>query len=391
MKGRIALFTNTLAGGGMERAVVNIANQLSQNYYQVDLLLAECKGDLFEELSSNVNVVCLRKYSKIDFRLIWPMMTASRYSAKYYLQNLLKNWPKALRCIPDIKMYIRKYKPDILISTPMTASVAAILACERLADKPKLFAREASTLSVETENKNKSSFGNIAKLVPWAYAKTELVLSVSKGVKQDLCDKYSLKESCVEVLRNPIDAKQLINYSSEYNSNELIINLNSCYILGIGRLEEQKDFDTLIRAFSALKFNLPIKLVILGEGSKRKDLEDLVEELGISERVILPGFVRNPYPYLSNCDLFVLSSKWEGLANVLREAMIFGKKIVATDCPSGTREILENYTPGIVVPVSDYIAMSNAIFKALNTSSNEKINSVTSDIDDYLNLVNRFI
>ena len=159
----------------------------------------------------------------------------------------------------------------------------------------------------------------------------------------------------------------------------------------MGRLEEQKDFGTLIRAFSALKFNLPIKLVILGEGSKRKELEGLVEDLGISERVILPGFVRNPYPYLSNCDLFVLSSKWEGLANVLREAMIFGKKIVATDCPSGTREILENYTPGFVVPVSDYIAMSNAIFKALNTSSNENINSVTSDSDDYLNLVNRFI
>ena len=80
-----------------------------------------------------------------------------------------------------------------------------------------------------------------------------------------------------------------------------------------------------------------------------------------------------------------------GVADVLREAMIFGKIIVATDCPSGTREILENYTPGIVVPVSDYMAMSNAIFKALNTSSNENINSVTSDSDDYLNLVNRFI
>ena len=391
MKKRIGLITNTLTGGGLERAMVNIANQLSKNNYKVDFLVASNKGELFADLLDSVNVIILKKSSKLSIKFIWTIFLSSRDGYQLYFKNIRYRWPKAMKCIPAIKEYVHKADPDIILSTPMTANVAMILACSKSSNKTRLVVREASTLSMEIKNKVNPVFNNLIKIVPWAYNNAHRVICVSKGVKSDLCDNYLIDESKCEILRNPIDAKELYRLAKEYNPDELLIDIYSPYLLAIGRLEEQKDFGTLIKAFSILEYTIPIKLLILGEGSERKKLENLIDELELSERVIMPGFIKNPYPYLSKCDLFVLSSRWEGLANVLREAMVFGKKIVATDCPSGTREIIENYNSGIIVPVSDYQSMSKAIYNALVSDVNEDANVVIYNSNDYVNMINRLL
>ena len=121
------------------------------------------------------------------------------------------------------------------------------------------------------------------------------------------------------------------------------------FILSVGRLEKQKDYATLIMAFAKIANRVSDNLVILGEGSERTRLEALIDELSLSDRVFLPGFFINPYPFIRACDVFALPSLWEGSPNVIREAMILNKKIISTDCPSGVRELLEFGRYGVMV------------------------------------------
>ena len=106
--------------------------------------------------------------------------------------------------------------------------------------------------------------------------------------------------------------------------------------------------------------------MILGEGSERKELEQLIKDLDLAKDVLLPGFLPNPYAYMRRCSLFILSSKYEGLPTVLVEALYCGIPVISTDCPSGPREILADGKYGILVPVGDIPSMVQAIQKALD-------------------------
>jgi glycosyltransferase involved in cell wall biosynthesis len=136
-------------------------------------------------------------------------------------------------------------------------------------------------------------------------------------------------------------------------------------ILGVGELCARKDFGTLIRAFALVRRERPARLVILGKGRQREKLEALARELGVGADVSLPGFVNNPYPYMKRASLFVLSSAYEGFGNVLVEALATGTPVVATDCPSGPREILEDGRYGPLVPVGDVRRLASSILDTL--------------------------
>jgi glycosyltransferase involved in cell wall biosynthesis len=138
-------------------------------------------------------------------------------------------------------------------------------------------------------------------------------------------------------------------------------------ILSVGRLTSQKDFCTLIKAFAKVRQTNPSRLLILGDGEDRSALETLVDQLGLREDVSLPGFVANPYPYMTRADVFVLSSRWEGLPGVLIEALYCGAPLVSTDCPSGPREILADGKYGKLVPVGNMDRLAQAIEATLNS------------------------
>jgi glycosyltransferase involved in cell wall biosynthesis len=138
-------------------------------------------------------------------------------------------------------------------------------------------------------------------------------------------------------------------------------------IVATGRLAPQKNFPLLLQAFALLRRQRPARLLILGEGRLRPQLEALIAELGLGEDVALPGFVTNPYAAFARASLFVLSSDYEGLGNVLIEAMACGCPVVSTNCPSGPAEILEGGRLGELVPVKDAAALSAAMLRALDT------------------------
>lgn len=164
-------------------------------------------------------------------------------------------------------------------------------------------------------------------------------------------------------------------------------------ILGVGRLTPQKDFSTLIHAFAQVRTVRDCRLVILGEGELRAELEQLVASLGVQDSVQLPGFADNPFAWMSRVRLFVLSSRWEGLPNVLIQAMACGAAVVSTDCPSGPDEILEGGKWGKLVPVGDVEALAEALSENLqvldvvNSIERAMFFNVENAINAYLRLL----
>jgi len=193
-----------------------------------------------------------------------------------------------------------------------------------------------------------------------AYARADLVAAVSGAAAAELEKRLRLPH--VDVLYNPVvDPLQLRDYHPPMPQQ--MHDLPRPIILNAGRLHPQKDQTTLIKAFLRLAQG---SLVLLGEGPDRRELEEFVARSGASSRVWIPGNVDNPLDYMYHSDLFVLSSRYEGLPTVLIEAMGVGCAVVSTDCPSGPREILENGRYGTLVPVGDVDALAEAMASTLS-------------------------
>ena len=163
------------------------------------------------------------------------------------------------------------------------------------------------------------------------------------------------------MIYNPIVTSDLLKKSEAPLEHPWFKSGEPPVILGVGRLTAQKAFDVLITAFAQVRESQQARLLILGEGEDRPMLEALVKRLGLEQDIALPGFVSNPYSYMAHASLFVLSSRWEGLPTVLVEAMSVGTPVIATDCPSGPREILRDGQYGPLVPVDDPAALARAI------------------------------
>jgi glycosyltransferase involved in cell wall biosynthesis len=199
------------------------------------------------------------------------------------------------------------------------------------------------------------------------YIRSDYVITVSQEsasqIEKMIHQKYKKK---IITIYNPIINQKIFEMASQPVNHPLFKNKRDYkIILGAGRLTSQKDFTTLIKAFYHVKKQINSKLVILGEGEEKFALENLIREMNLQNDVILFGFVENPYPYYKNADVFVLSSRFEGLPTVLIEAMALSVPVVSTDCPTGPREILDNSKYGPLVPVGDENKLAEEIIKIL--------------------------
>ena len=329
---RVALYLPSLSGGGAERVMVLLANGLTERGLAVDLVLARAEGPYLKEVSPTVRVIDLG---------------ATRVT--YSLTPLIR--------------YLRKEKPAALLSALNHANVVACLA-HRLAGVPtRLIVTEHSTLSHARPGNHRG------RVVPWLmrrlYPRANAVVAVSKGVADDLVSTLALDAAKVHVIYNPVVTDDLFTKARAPIDHPWFEKDAPPVVLGIGRLTEAKDYPTLIHAFAHVRTQRPARLMVLGEGELRPQLEALVRECGLEQDVELPGFVTNPFAYLTRASVFVLPSKWEGLPTVLIEALACGTPVVSTDCPSGPSEILEGGRWGRLVPVGDIGALTEAINRAL--------------------------
>jgi len=341
-QGRIAFFLPSLRGGGAERMFVNLTNGFASRGLKVDLVLAQKEGPYLKDVSNKVRIIDL--------------------GVKRVLFSLL----------PLIK-YLRTEKPAALISSMEHANIIAGLAKFLARSKTKVIARAANTLSFSLKGTkwNKRWLRKYGAMIFYRFA-NEIVAN-SKGSADDLARTLKIPRERIRVIYNPTIIPDVFKKAREEIDHSWLNNKTSPVIMGVGRLRKQKDFSTLIRAFAKLREKKDARLIILGEGEDRKKLENLIKKLSLQDYVDLPGFVKNPYAYMARADVFVLSSRWEGLPNTLIEAMACGTPVISTDCPSGPAEILEGGKYGKLVPVGDVNALANAILEILENPLDKKI------------------
>jgi glycosyltransferase involved in cell wall biosynthesis len=196
---------------------------------------------------------------------------------------------------------------------------------------------------------------------PWADA----VIAVSDGVADHIARLTGMPRERITTIYNPVVTTELLEKARKPVDHPWLAPGQPPVVLGVGKLKIQKSFRTLIRAFARVRAARPARLVILGEGARRRALEALVDELGLREDVALPGYVANPWAWMARAAVFALSSRWEGLPGALIEAMACGCPVVSTDCPSGPAEILQGGAYGPLVPVGDAGALADAILALL--------------------------
>ncbi|WP_338752825.1 glycosyltransferase [Bacillus sp. FJAT-52991] len=332
-----AFFLPSLVGGGAERVILNLAIEFADQGYDVDLILAKAIGEYLDQVPSNINIIDLNS-SRVLYSL-FPMI-----------------------------QYLKEYKPDSLLSALNHTNIIAICAVLLANVQTKVFVSVHNQLTQFSTNYSRRF---VVKLIPflmkWSFRKAEKVIAVSNGVAEDLQRKIKLPQEKIQVIYNPVVDAGLMKKAKEkidhpwFESSELPV------ILATGRLEAEKDFSSLIQAFARVRQKKLAKLIILGEGQEREQLEELIESLGLKDDVWMPGFVVNPYAYMNKADLFVLSSQYEGLPTVLIEALACGSEVISTDCPSGPREVLQNGQYGLLVQVKDVEGMSQAIINKLES------------------------
>jgi glycosyltransferase involved in cell wall biosynthesis len=210
-------------------------------------------------------------------------------------------------------------------------------------------------------------------LVHHAYAEAEALVAVSDGIAAEMAAFAAVPRQRVATVYNPVAGPELAAQAAAPLAHAWLAPGQPPVILGVGMLKPQKDFATLIRAFARLRADRPARLVILGDTrgdgkdlAYRDELHALPASLGIAPDVLFPGFVDNPFAWMARAGCFVLASRFEGLANVVIEAMACGCPVVSADCPSGPAEILDGGAFGRLVPVGDDVAMADAVAATLD-------------------------
>jgi glycosyltransferase involved in cell wall biosynthesis len=330
-KYRLAFLLRELGEGGADRSALRLANGLARDGHSVVLLLfKKKKGPLSNDIAPEVEVVDLRGS---------------------FLVLLLR---------------LRSLQVDFLLSA--YTSMRALLA--------KLFLRASFHVILSQRNMFTMDRGPMQTRLRFLrcrllYPAASACVCISRGVAEEMIALELVKPEKIRVIYNPVMTEKLLAQMEDFPDHPWFKEEAAAekikVVLGAGRLGDQKDFATLIRAFSLLAPRRPeLRLLILGEGKQRRMLERLVRKENLTGRVSLPGYVSNPYPYMKRAALFVMTSRFEGFGNVAAEALACGCSVVSTDCKSGPAEILDNGKYGCLAKVGDARDVARAMEEALD-------------------------
>lgn len=318
---------------------------------------------------------------------------------------LLKNIPpdagvvdlsarRTLAALLPLAAYLHREKPFALIAAPDHANLVAIWAKLLSSSQTKVLIGTHICLSIAIKNSKKVQEKIYPILLHLFFRLADARIAVSQGAADDMARVARIPRECIRTIYNPFPVAEISHMSLEPPIHPWFFPGEPPVILAAGRLTVQKDYPILLKAFASIHNHRTVRLVILGEGSERTKLLTLAGELGIRDDFDLPGFWDHPYPLMARCRVFVNSSAWEGFGNVLVEALACGAQVVATDCPSGPAEILENGKYGKLVPVGDVVALARAIEEALdNPMSREffieraKVFSSETAVSSYLQIL----
>lgn len=345
----IALFVASLRGGGAPRQTVTLANAFAARGHVVHLVVIQPKGSLQRAVSPRVRLVRLESWL-----LRLPLVRSIRRL-------------QVVASIPALIRYLRLERPDVLLAAASHVHRAAVWARLLARTGTRLVLRASSHLSGSAWNTKRWPRPLLPVFARLYYPWADGVVAISDGIARDLSRVTGIPRERIAVIPNPVVTPELEEKARASLDHPWYRPGQPPVVLGVGRLATAKDFPTLLCAFARLRARRLIRLIILGEGKRRRALTALAKQLGIADDCELPGWVDNPCPYMAHSAVFVLSSAWEGLPGALIEAMACGCPVVSTDCPSGPAEILEGGMYGPLVPVGDAAALAKAIESVLDS------------------------
>lgn len=341
---RVALFLDNLEEGGVQRAIVNLARGFLNLGLGVDIVLQRAAGPFIKQVPDGVRIVDLGS----------PRLRASVSALATYLREVQ---PKAL-------LASLHYSTEIaILAKHWSRSPTRVVVCEQGSLGPLQKARVPINKLLAFLGLTP---GRPTSLVKYFYPWADGIVAVSQGAAEELSQVGRLPLKNIQVIYNPVITPDLAIKAQEPIDHPWFANKTIPVIVSAGRLVDQKGYPNLIRAFAQIVKVHPSHLVILGSGPDRSQLETLIRQLNLEEHVALLGHVQNPYKYMASADVFVLSSIWEGLGNVLIEAMALGTPVVSTNCKSGPSEILADGKYGFLTPVGDSAALAEAILQVLS-------------------------
>jgi glycosyltransferase involved in cell wall biosynthesis len=338
---KILFIIDLIGEGGAQRVVTNILKFIDLSIFKVELAVFNMVGNYINSLPDNII------FHNMNIR-------RSRYS------------------MISLSRVIKKVKPQIVFSTLPAIDSAVYIAVKLSACSTKIVFRSPNFLS--TYLFELPVYTRLFSLLAYRYA--DKIISSTEEMRIDMYNNFNLPLSKIKVIQNPIDIKMIEKKSIEPINNTLF-QMKSLekypIIMTMGRLSKQKGFPYLLRAFKIVREKIKSRLVVLGEGELKNELENLAKNLNISNDVSFIGFKSNPYKYLSRANLFVLSSLWEGFPNSLVEAMVCGTPVISTNCSSGPKEIITSGVNGLLVPTENTEELAKAILEVLTNKKLSKM------------------
>jgi len=331
---KIAFFSYDMRVGGAEKMILTLLPWFINAGYSIDLVLVKKTGAFLTDIDPRVNLISLKK--------------------EHVGQSLF----------PLLK-YFKKSKPDVFISNLTHLNIVTIIAKFFSGTRSKIIITEHSSITTNNLQKGGKE-GILVFLARFLYPLADKTVVVSEGAAQNLIEAIKINPNKVQSIYNPIDMDRIRILSGEKIDEFWLTEKSIPVLIAIGRLEQEKNFSFLLNVFQTLIKKRKARLLILGEGSEREALEKQIKVYGIQNEVKLPGIKTNPYPYISNADILVCTSKYEGFNITLAESLACGTPVISMNCPYGPAEILDNGTYGQLISPGDQDGMVNAIIAAID-------------------------
>jgi len=349
VKNNLIFFMPHMVGGGVEKNLYIIANSFAKKNLNVYLITSR------KNFNSNFK----------NIKIINPRLRIWNYLGIRF------NYLICLLIL--IKEILNKKNPLVFA---FQANIYCILVCKIF--KVKIVTRSNSSPSGWTQNNIKNF---IFKKI---FAKADKIIVNSLEFQKEFKKKFNVKTTCIY---NPLNKKEILYKSKNDINLSFFKKKNKFKILNIGRFTDQKDHHTLLKSVKILKdkYNLNFILLIMGRGKNEKNIKNFIKKNNLSQNVKIIGFKKNPYKYIKHCNLFVLSSRFEGLPNVLLEAITLKKFVISSNCPTGPNEILDYGKGGLLFKTGNENDLANKIIYYYNNKKllNKKINFAYKNLNRF--------